>query len=57
MLSGKPLGVGSVFTAFGVLLFGIGNALILFSLEKFSKMLGLECHIFNAYGVKEHLYE
>ena len=51
--SGKSLGFGSVFTAFGVLFFGIGIALIIFSLEKLSKNLGLECFIFECYGVKE----
>ena len=53
LYSGKPLGFSSVFTAFGVLFCGIGIALILFSLEKLSKRLGLECLSFNNYGVKE----
>ena len=51
--SGKPLGFGSVFTAFGVLFFGIGIALILFGFEKLSKILGLECFIFESYGFIE----
>ena len=51
--SGKSLGFGSVFTAFGVLFFGVGIALVIFSLEKLSKNLGLECFIFDCYGVKE----
>ena len=51
--SGKPLGFGAVFTAFGVLLFGIGIALILFGIEKLSKILGFECFIFDSYGVIE----
>ena len=38
--SGKPLGVGAVFTAFGVLFFGICAALILFCLEKILHVLG-----------------
>ena len=57
MYSGKPLGFGSVFTAFGVLFFGIGTALILVSLEKVSKILGLECVIFENYGVKDVSYK
>ena len=56
-LSGKPLGFGSVFTAFGVLFFGIGIALILVSLEKLSKIFGLECIIFENYGVKDVPYK
>jgi hypothetical protein len=35
------------------LFFGIGIALILFSLEKLSKTLGLECPIFDSYGAVE----
>ena len=38
--SGKPLGVGAVFTAFGVLFFGICIALIIFCLEKILHVLG-----------------
>ena len=52
MFSGKPLGFGSVFTAFVILSFGIGVSFLLFSLETTSKVLGLECYIFEAYGVK-----
>ena len=53
LYSGKPLGFSSVFTAFGVLFCGIGFALIIVSLEKLSKILGLECLSFDNYGVKE----
>ena len=38
--SGKPLGVGAVFTAFGVLFFGLCVALILFCIEKIGHVLG-----------------
>ena len=55
--SGKPLGFGAVFTAFGVLFFGIGIALILFGIEKLSKILGFECFIFDSYGVIEESSE
>ena len=55
--SGKPLGFGSVFTAFGVLFFGIGIALILFGIEELSKILGFECFIFDSYGVAEESSE
>ena len=51
--SGKPLGFGSVFTAFGVLFFGLGIALILGGLEKLSNILGLQCLIFQSYGATE----
>ena len=51
--NGKPLGFASVFTAFGVLFFGVGITVIIFSLEKFSNVLGLECAIFETYGVLE----
>ena len=40
-----------MFTAFLVLFFGIGLASILFGLEKLSTALGLECFIFDNYGV------
>ena len=40
-----------MFTAFLVLFFGIGVASILFGLEKLSKIFGLECLIFDNYGV------
>ena len=51
--SGKPLGFSSVFTAFGVLFFGVGISSIIFGIEKISKTLGLQCCIFNNYGVLE----
>ena len=38
--SGKPLGFGSVFTAFGVWSFGFGLGILIFAMENFSKILG-----------------
>ena len=38
--SGKPLGVGAVFTAFGLIFFGVAAAAILFCLEKITHVLG-----------------
>ena len=55
--SGKSLGVGSVFVAFCVLLFGVGIAVILFGLEKLTKSFGMELFIFNCYGVVDHTDE
>jgi hypothetical protein len=52
--SGKSLGVGSVFTAFGVLVSGVGIALILFGLEKLTQAFGMKWSIFNSYGVVDH---
>ena len=52
--SGKSLGVGSVFTAFGVLFSGVGIALILFGLEKLTQAFGMKWSIFNSYGVVDH---
>ena len=48
--SGKSLGVGSVFSAFSVLFFGIGMSVILFGMEKFTQALGMKLSIFNTYG-------
>ena len=58
--SGKSLGASSVFSAFGVLFFGIGIAAILFGIEKITQTLGMKLSIFNSYGVVDHpdeLYE
>ena len=52
--SGKSLGVGSVFAAFGVLSSGVGIALILFGLEKLTQAFGMKWSIFNSYGVVDH---
>ena len=49
--SGKPLGVGSVFTAFGVLFLGAAFALLIFCFERIAQALGVELFIFNTYGV------
>ena len=55
--SGKSLGVGSVFAAFGVLCFGFGMALILFGIEKITQAFGMKWFIFNIYGVVDHQNE
>ena len=58
--SGKSLGVGSVFAAFGLLVFGAGIAVILFCLEKLTNAFGMKWSIFNSYGIVDHqdeLYE
>ena len=55
--SGKYLGVGSVFAAFGVLCFGFGMALILFGIEKITQAFGMKWFIFNIYGVVDHQNE
>ena len=55
--SGKSLGVGSVFSAFSVLFFGIGMSVILFGMEKFTQALGMKLPIFNTYGVLDHQNE
>ena len=55
--SGKSLGVGSVFAAFGLLVFGAVIAVILFCLEKLTIAFGMKCSIFNSYGVVDHLDE
>ena len=52
--SGKSLGVGSVFAAFGVLFFGVGIAMTLFGIEKITQVLGMRWSIFNSYGVVDH---
>ena len=52
--NGKSLGFSSVFAAFGVLFFGVGNAVILFCLEKFTKAFGIRRSIFKSYGVVDH---
>jgi hypothetical protein len=44
----------TVFAAFGVLFFGVGNAVILFCLEKFTKAFGIRRSIFKSYGVVDH---
>ena len=49
--SGKSLGVGSVFAAFGVLFLGVGIAVILFFIEKITQVFGMKWSIFNSYGV------
>ena len=49
--SGKPLGVGSVFTAFGVLFLGAAFALLIFCFERIAQAFGVELFIFNTYGV------
>ena len=49
--SGKSLGVGSVFAAFGVLFLGVGIAVILFFIEKITQVFGIKWSIFNSYGV------
>ena len=55
--SGKPLGVNSAFSAFGVLFSGVGIALILFGLEKLTLSFGMKWSIFNSYGVVDHPHE
>jgi hypothetical protein len=55
--SGKSLGVGSVFSAFGVLFVGIGMSVILFGMEKFTQALGMKLPIFNTYGIFDHQNE
>ena len=55
--SGKSLGVGSVFAAFGELCFGFGMALILFGIEKITQAFGMKWFIFNIYGVVDHQNE
>ena len=55
--SGKPLGFSSVFTAFGILFFGVGITSIIFAIEKISKILRLECCIFSNYGVLEENFK
>ena len=55
--SGKSLGVGSVFSAFSVLFFGIGMSVILFGMEKLTKALGMKLSIFNTYGILNHQNE
>ena len=55
--SGKSLGVGSVFAAFGVLFFGIGIAVILFGIEKITQAFGTKWSIFNSYGMVDHPVE
>ena len=55
--SGKSLGVGSVFAAFGVLFFGIGIAVILFGIEKITEAFGTRWSIFNSYGMVDHPVE
>ena len=58
--SGKSLGVGSVFAAFGVLFLGVGIAVILFFIEKITQVFGMKWSIFNSYGIVDHqdeLYE
>ena len=49
--SGKPLGFGACFTAFLVLIFGAGVALILFCVEIIALALGLNFPFLNMYGV------
>ena len=52
--SGKSLGVGSVFAAFGVLFFGAGISLILFCVEKLTQAFGMKWSIFSRYGKVDH---
>ena len=52
--SGKSLGVGSVFAAFGVIFFGVILALILFGIEKLTQVFGMKWRIFNMYGIVDH---
>ena len=52
--SGKSLGFGSVFAAFGVLCFGVGIAAILFGIEKLTQAFRIKWSIFNSYGVVHH---
>jgi hypothetical protein len=52
--SGKSLGFGSVFAAFGVLCFGFGMALILFGIEKITQVFGMKWSVFDIYGVVDH---
>ena len=52
--SGKPLGLGAVFSLFVVFIFGVGIALILFGLENLTQAFGMKCSIFNSYGVVDH---
>ena len=55
--SGKPLGLGAVFSLFVVFIFGVGIALILFGLENLTQAFGMKCSIFNSYGVVDRLDE
>jgi hypothetical protein len=52
--SGKSLGFGSAFAAFGVLCFGFGMALILFGIEKITQVFGMKWSVFDIYGVVDH---
>ena len=52
--SGRPLGIGAVFSLFVVFFVGIGIAFILFGLETFTQAFGMKWSIFNSYGVVEH---
>ena len=52
--SGKSLGVGSVFAAFGVLFFGAGISVILFCFEKLTQAFGMKWSIFSSYGKVDH---
>ena len=49
--SGKPLGFGAVFTAFGLLILGAAFALIVFIVEVFSELSGIEIPFLFSYGV------
>ena len=51
--SGQPLGFGACFTAFLVLVFGAGLALILFVVESFGAILGLNMPFLSMYGMKD----
>jgi hypothetical protein len=55
--SGKSLGVGSVFAAFGVLFCGFGISLILVGLEKLTQAFGMKWSIFNSYGIVDQPVE
>ncbi len=50
-LNGKALSFGSVFTAFGILSFGGGMAIIIFLAETLAKFLGMHPTILSSYGV------
>lgn len=47
--SGKPLGFGSVFTAFGVWCFGFGLGILIFAIESLSTLIGRKRHQDNSW--------
>ena len=52
LFSGKPLGFGNVFTAFGVALLGITFSLVLFLIELVTAAFGCCKKMMNAYNYR-----